>query len=76
MTLISRDKEVVDNVDQKGDGYGAIHYIAEGKYRFKTELLVVLTIYGHANLDLTTTHKDQVTALHLAVQVSAFIVIL
>ena len=70
MDLILSDKQHVNKVEQKKDGYGAIHYIAEGKYKFKTELLVVLVIYGHANIDLTTTHKDQVTALHLAAQVS------
>ena len=52
-------------------GYGAIHHIAAGKYGYKTELLVVLTIHGNANLDLTTTHHEQMTALHLAVEVSS-----
>ena len=57
-------------VDKKEPGFGPIHYIAQGKHVFKTKLLVILAIYGNADLDLTTTHKDQVTALHLAVEVS------
>lgn len=57
-------------VDKNEPGFGPIHYIAQGKHVFKTKLLVILAIYGNADLDLTTTHKDQVTALHLAVEVS------
>ena len=70
MKLVSASKEEVNVVDKKEPGFGAIHYIAQGKHTFKTKLLVVLAIYGNADLDLTTTHKDQVTALHLAVEVS------
>ena len=55
-------------VEDDGDGYGPIHYIAEGMHRYTTGLLVVLTIHGRANLDLTTT-KGGKTALHIAVEV-------
>ena len=57
-------------MDEREPGFGAVHYIAQGNYMYKTKLLVILAIYGNADLDLTTTHKDQVTALHLAVEVS------
>lgn len=70
MKLILRDKEEVNKVEKGRHGYGAIHYISEGKHEFKRELLVVLAIHGGADLDLTTTHKEQMTALHLAIEVS------
>ena len=62
-------EELVNQVDDSKHGYGAIHYIAKGNYTYKTELLVVLTIHGNADLDLTTTSRDQMTALHLAIEV-------
>ena len=62
-------QELVNQVDDSKHGYGAIHYIAQGDYRYKTELLVVLAIHGNADLDLTTTNRDQMTALHLAIEV-------
>lgn len=66
--LLSAAKEEVNEVEKREPGYGAIHYIAKGKHRYKTELLVTLAIHGNANLDLATTHRDQMTALHLAVE--------
>ena len=70
MRVVSASKAEVNVVDEREPGFGPIHYIAQGKHVFKTKLLVILVIYGNADLDLTTTHKDQVTALHLAVEVS------
>lgn len=61
----------MDKVGKEKPGYAAIHHIAAGKYDYKTELMVVLTIHGSADLDLTTTHHEQMTALHLAVEVSS-----
>ena len=71
MKLILHHKHEVNTVEKGKLGYGAIHYIAAGKHDRKTELLVVLTIHGNADLDLTTTHHEQMTALHLAVEVSS-----
>lgn len=63
-------EELVNQIDESSKhGYGAIHYVAKGKYTYKTELLVVLAIHGSADLDLTTTNRDQMTALHLAIEV-------
>ena len=61
----------MNTVEKGKPGYGAIHHIAAGKYDCKTELLVVLIIHGSADLDLTTTYHEQMTALHLAVEVSS-----
>jgi hypothetical protein len=60
---------LVNQVDDSKHGYGAIHYIAKSNYTYKTELLVILAIHGNADLDLTTTNRDQLTALHLAIEV-------
>ena len=65
-------EEVVNQVDGSKHGYGAIHYIAKGSYIYKTELLVTLAIHENADLDLTTTNQDQMTALHLAIKVDRF----
>ena len=64
-------EELVNQVDDRlsEHGYGAIHYITKGNYTYKTELLVVMAIHGNADLDLTTTNRDQMTALHLAIEV-------
>lgn len=64
-------EELVNQVDDSKYGYGAIHYIAKGNYTYKTELLVVMAIHGNADLDLTTTSRDQMTALHLAIEVGS-----
>lgn len=63
--------EDVNAVEDSGEGYGPIHYIAEGRQikKYTKELLVVLTIYGNADLDLTATRSGQ-TALHIAAEVS------
>ena len=62
-------EQLVNQVDESKYGYGAIHFIAKGNYKYKTELLVVLAIHGNADLDLTTTNRNQMTALHLATEV-------
>ena len=69
-------EELVNQVDDSKHGYGAIHYLAKGNYTYKIELLVTLAIHGNADLDLTTTNRNQQTALHLAIEVCAIINIL
>ena len=72
-SLLKKDKDAntVDANDVETDrdqGYGPIHYIVTGRRRFKRELLLVLFVYGNADLDLTTTQRGM-TALQLAVEV-------
>ena len=62
-------EDLTNQVDSSKHGYGAVHYIVAGNYTYKTELLVVLAIHGNADLNLTTTYRDQRTALHLAIEV-------
>lgn len=66
-------EELVNQVDDSKHGYGAIHYLAKGNYTYKIELLVTLAIHGNADLDLTTTNRDQLTPLHLAIEVCMII---
>ncbi len=55
-------------------GFGAIHYIVKkDSHKNKHGLLERLIINGEADVDLTTTFRDGVTGLHLAVEVDKYL---
>ncbi len=59
-------RESLDDIDQVG--FAAIHYIVTNIHKSKSSLLEALVING-ANVDLTTTYREGLSALHLAVEV-------
>lgn len=66
-------KWFLDTIDEHG--YAAIHYIVLNDHnRNKPALLETLVISG-ANIDLTTTHRGELTAVHLAVEVCLQLII-
>jgi len=64
------DFENPDEVDERG--LGAVHHLVLGDHSNKLALLTCLVMGGMANIDLTTSEMDQVTALHLACKVRQY----
>ena len=62
-----------DEVEKHGDGFGPIHYVVTKAHSNKPDLLVGLVIQGNADVDLTTTARSEITALHLAAKVLIYI---
>lgn len=66
--------ESIDSVDK--EGFGAIHYIVMKNHKKKHQLLEMLIIRGAADVDLTTTYHNGLTALHIAVEVMGHLLLL
>ena len=69
------DREDPDQVEDSGDGFACIHYIVTKRHHNRKELLRCMAFYGMADINLTTTKRSEVTALHLACSVSYSIIV-